>query len=162
MVDDNGNIVEFDQRTDGGALEGRFTCATSLDNGPNGAFIATSLTRDTEGSLLSYTHNMYVANVAQTVIQAATTLFIGQTVQLNSDGTMKADARSRLESAVNTDLEIALLKEYVPGEGPRCSSVVWTAATDDDLSVVGATLNGSCALVVNGTIVNVNTAVRVS
>lgn len=162
MLDDNGTVAEYDERINGGGLAGRFTCATTLDNGPVGSFIATSLTRDTDGSLLSYTHNMYVANVAQTVVQAATTLFLGQTVPLNSDGTMKADARGRLESAVNTDLEIALLKELVPGEGARCSSVVWTAATDDDLSVVGATLNGSCALVVNGTIVNVNTVVRVS
>lgn len=162
MTDDDGNIVEFDQRVDGGGLEGRFTCATTLDNGPNGAFIATSLTRDVEGSLLSYTHNMYVANVACTVVQAATTMFLGQTVPLKADGTMRAEARSRLESAVNTDLEIALMKELVPGEGSRCSSVRWIASADDDLSVVGATITGVCELVVNGTIVNVNTVVRVS
>lgn len=161
-LDDNGNIVEFDQRINGGGLEGRFTCATSLDNGPVGSFIATSLTRDTDGSLLSYTHNMYVANVTQTVVQSATTLFLGQTVPKNSDGTMRSDARGRLESTVNTALAKALLTEFVPGEGARCSSVVWTMATDDDLSVVGATVNGTAALEINGTIVNVNTIVRVS
>lgn len=162
MIDEDGNVVEYDERTDGGALAGRFTCATTLDNGPNGAFIATSLTRDTEGSLLSYTHNMYVANVCCTVVQAATTNFIGQTPPLNDDGTMRSDARGRLESSVNTDLEAALLREFVPGEGARASKAVWTMSTDDVLNVVGATVTGVAELHVNGTIVNVNTVVKVS
>ncbi len=162
MTDADNNIVEFDQRNDGGGLEGGFTCATTLDNGPNGAFIATSLTRVSDGSLLSYTHNMYVANVCCTVVQAATTLFIGQTPPLNDDGTMRASSRKRLESAVNTDLEAALLREFVPGEGPRCSSVKWTMGADDDLSVVPASITGTAELKVNGTIVNVTTVVKVS
>ncbi len=162
MLDDDGNVAQFDERTNGGALAGRFTCATTLDNGPNGSYIARSLTRDTEGSVLSQTHHMYVANIVCTVVQAATTLFLGQTPPLNDDGTMQAASRSRFESAVNTDLELALLKEFVPGEGPRCSSVVWTMSTDDDLSGAGGTVTGVAALKVNGTIVNVTTVVKVS
>jgi hypothetical protein len=162
MLDEDGNLAQFDERIDGGGLAARFTCATTHGNGPNGSFIARSLTRDTEGAVLSQTHNMYVANLVCTVVQAATTLFLGQTPPLNDDGTMRADARSRLESAVNTDLEGALLKEFVPGEGARCSSVVWTMSADDNLSGAGGTVNGVAALAVNGTIVNVNTVVRVS
>lgn len=162
LEDTAGNVVEFDQRSDSGALEAGFTCATTLGNGPNGAFIATSLTRDTEGALLSYTHNMYVANVCCTVVQAATTRFIGKTPPLNDDGTIRSDARAKLESLVNSDLEKALLHEFVPGEGMRCSSVVWRMSASDLLNVVGATVTGSADLKVNGTIVNVNTSVKVS
>ena len=162
MLDENGNVAQFDERVNSGGLAARFTCATTQVNGPNGAFIARSLTRDTEGSVLSQTHNMYVANVVCTVVQAATTMFLGQTPPLNDDGTMRASSRSKLESAVNTDLEGALLKEFVPGEGPRCSSVVWTMSSTDDLSGPGGTVNGVALLKVNGTIVSVNTVVKVS
>jgi hypothetical protein len=161
MLDANGNVAEFDERTDGGGLAGHFTTATTMDNGPNGAFISTSLTRDTESSLLSYTHNMYVANLACTVIQAATTRFIGKTVVLESNGTMRASARRKLESLVNSDLNRSLMKEFVAGEGPRASKAVWTMSPDDVLNVVDATITGSAELRVNGTIVNVNTSVRV-
>ncbi len=162
MTDENNNVVEFDERNDGGGLAGRFTCATTLDNGPSGSFIATDLTRDADGTLLSYTHNMHVTNVCCAVVQAATTRFIGKTVPLNSDGTMRAASRRKLESLVNSDLAIALMKEVVPGEGARASKAVWTMSPSDVLNVVGATITGSADLRVNGTIVNVNTSVRVS
>ncbi|HXG69990.1 MAG TPA: hypothetical protein VNJ04_05175 [Gemmatimonadaceae bacterium] len=160
--DASGNVVEYDERSVGGGLAGRFTVATTLDNGPNGSFIATSLTRDVEGSLLSYTHNMHVANLCCTVVQQVTNRFIGQTPPLNSDGTMRADARSKLESRVNTALARALLSEFVPGEGARASLAVWTMSTSDVLNVVGATVTGAAKLEVNGTIVSVITNVRVS
>jgi len=162
MLDLDGNVVEYDERSDGGGLAGRFTCATTLDNGPNGAFIATSLTRESEGSLLSYTHNVYVANVACTVVQQVTTQFIGLTPPLNTDGTLQAASRSKLETRVNNALARALLTEFVPGEGARASLAVWRMSTTDVLNVVGATVTGAADLRVNGTIVNVVTSVRVS
>src|SRR6185437_1257712 len=78
LTDDNGNTAEFDENIDGGGLAGRFTCLRSYSNGPLGAFVALSLTRDTEGALLSRTHNMAVANVACTTVQAETENAIGQ------------------------------------------------------------------------------------
>lgn len=162
LEDTEGNIVEFDERTDGGGLAGRFTCLRTWGNGPNGAFVAMSLTRDTEGSLLSYTHNMSVANIGCTIVQKATENAVGKVLQLNDDGTATAASLSRIEESVNTDLEIALLQEKVIGEGPRASKAVWTASTDDDLSVVDATLNGTLELHVNGTVVHVDTLVKVS
>lgn len=162
MLDGDGNVVEFDERTDGGGLAGRFTVATTQANGPNGAFIATDLTRDIDSSLLSYTHNMHVANLVQTVVQAATTRFIGKTPPLNADGTMRSAARRKLESIVNSDLNNSVMREFVPGEGARASKAVWTMSPDDVLNVVGATITGACDCRVNGTIVNVNTSVRVS
>ncbi len=162
LEDASGTIVEFDERTDGGGLAGRFTCLRTWGNGPLGPFVAMSLTRDTEGSLLSLTHNMAVANIACTIVQAATENMIGKTPQLDGEGRLSAAARGRLESSVNTDLEIALLTEKVLGEGPRASRAVWTASADDDLSVVDATVTGVCDLHVNGTIVHVQTVVKVS
>ena len=162
MEDEDGNIVEYDERTDGGGLAARFTVARTWGNGPNGAFIAMSLTRDTEGSLLSYSHNMEVANLACTIVQAATENIVGKVVPMNADGTATSAALQVIEEAVNTDLEQALLREFVPGEGPRASMAVWRASDSDDLSVVDATLTGVLQLVVNGTVVHVNTLVKVT
>ena len=162
LDDANGVKVEYDERTDGGALAARFTCLRTWPNGPNGVFVAMSLTRDVEGSLLSYTHNLAVANVGCTVVQQATENVVGSVLQLNDDGTATSQSLSQIESAVNTDLEIALLQEHVSGEGPRASKAVWRASTTDDLSVVNATLTGVLDLHVNGTVVHVDTVVKVS
>jgi hypothetical protein len=162
MLDEDGNVVEFDERTDGGGLAGRFTCPRTWANGPNGSFIAMSLTRDTEGSLLSYTHNMAVANLGCTIVQKATENVVGKVLQLNDDGTATSAALQIIEEAVNTDLEQALLREFVPGEGPRASKAVWRASTDDNLGVVDATLTGTLDLQLQGTVVHVATVVKIS
>ena len=162
MLDSNDNIAEFDEYVNSGGLAGRFTCARTWGNGPNGAFIAVDLTRDSEGSILALTHNMAVANVMCSVIQSATERFIGRTPRKDSDGRMFAADRSSLEEEVNSDLQAALLREIVPGEGPRASLAKWTASADDDLSVPDATITGVGQLEVNGTIFHVNTVVKVS
>jgi hypothetical protein len=160
MLDDDGNVTEFDERTDGGGLAARFTCARTWANGPNGSFIAMSLTRATEGSILSRTHNMSVANLACTVVQASTENIIGKVLRLNADGTATSASLTVIEEAINAELRIALLQ---PGtEGPRASSAVWRASTTDDLSVVGATLTGVLDLRLNGTVEQVATTVKIS
>lgn len=161
-LDANGNVAEFDEYVNGGALAARFTCARSWGNGPNGAFIAMDLTRETEGSTLQFTHNVQVANVFCTVVQAKTENIVGKTPTLNDDGTATATALQLLEESVNTDVKQTLMREFVPGEGARASRAVWRASTDDILSGVDATLTGVGELVVNGTIVHVNTLVAVS
>jgi hypothetical protein len=161
LEDADGAIVEYDERTDGGALAAKFTCLRTWGNGPNGAFVAMSMTRDTEGSVLSFTHNLAVANVACTVVQRATENAIGKSLVLNADGTATTAARQLIEESVNTDLQQALLREFVPGEGPRASLAKWTMGADDVLSGTDATLTGVAELVVNGTIVHANTVVRV-
>lgn len=160
-VDDDDNIVEFDEYVNGGGLAGRFTCARSWGNGPEGAFIAMDITRETEGSTLQFTHNMQVANVFCTIVQAKTENIIGKTPTLKDDGTATSAALQLLEESVNTDVKQALMREFVPGEGTRASKAVWRASTDDILSGVDATLTGVGDLVVNGTIVHVNTLVAV-
>ena len=162
MTDSNGRVVEYDERTDGGLLAARITCARTWSNGPSGAFIAQSLTRADENTVLSMTHNMHVANVACGIIQAGTENFIGKHPVLDDDGHMIATERTALEESVNSDLAIALLQEKVAGQGQRASKAVWTADTDDVLNVPDATVNGVLELHVNGTVVHVNTLVKVS
>lgn len=159
LFDKAGNLEQFDERTIGGALNGRFTCFTTMQNGPNGAFIGLDLTRDTEGKRLSRQHNMQVVNVACTTVHAATTRFIGQVPQLNSDGTAIEEWLNKLESSVNDELQSTVLVDK--GEGPRASGALWTASRLDNLSVVGATLNGTLALTLNGVVENVATVAKI-
>ncbi len=159
LEDEEGNTVEFDERIDGGALAGRFTCFRSYANGPNGTFLALSLTRASEGSLLSRTHNMQVANLACTVCLAETENAIGQVLQLNADGTGTEASLSLIEERVNTALQTALLVQGK--EGPRASSAVWRASRTDVLNVVGAELNGVLDLLLNGTLEKISTVVKI-
>jgi hypothetical protein len=160
MRDEDGNLDEFDETNDGGALAGRFTCFRSWSNGPNGTFIALSLTRGSEGSLLSRTHNMYVANLACNICRAETEMAIGQVLVLNDDGTATQSSLSSIESRVNTALENNLLTDK-EGEGQRASKAVWRASKTDNFNVPGATLNGVLELLINGTIEKIATRVRV-
>lgn len=160
ITDDNGNADEFDERLDGGALAGRFTCLRSWANGPNGAFVALDLTRANEASLLSRHHNASVARLACTVAQSETENTIGQVLELNDDGTATQASLSIIESRVNTALANNLLADK-EGEGKRASLAVWQASRSDVLNVPGATLNGVLTLNLNGTIEKINTVVRV-
>jgi len=156
---------EHDERVSGGLLDARFTCARTWGNGPNGAFIAQSLTRAVDGSILGMTHNVAIASLAQTVCQRATENFAGQVLVLNRpdvNGKRTATVASLavLEAKVNSELLRNLLSD-VGGEGQRASVAKWTAATDDDLGVANATLHGTLDLQLNGTIVHIATTVEV-
>jgi hypothetical protein len=160
MLDASGTIAEFDDRVIGGAAQARFTAARTWGNGPSGAFISLSQTRATEGSALSRTHNMAVANLACTTVQASAEMVVGQVLQLNPDGTATTASLNVIEESINTDLNVALLQ---PGlEGPRASRAVWRASTTDILSVPGNPLTGVLTLVLNGTVEQIQTTVKVS
>ncbi len=58
---------------------------------------------------------------------------------------------------VNRALEVNLLQKFQ--EGPRASSAKWTADKTAILNVPGATLNGNLALLLDGTLENINTTV---
>jgi hypothetical protein len=155
---------EYDERVSQSLGPVRFTTARTYGNGPTGAFISMSRTRASDESVLSLTHNMAVANLAMTVVQRVTESFIGKTPVLNapnSEGkrTLTKLERTKLETRVNGELQRNLL---APVNGKqRASLAKWTAATDDDLGVANATLNGVAEINVNGTIVKVNTIVKV-
>lgn len=160
MTDGNGKVVEYDERTIGGALAAGFTCARTWANGPNGTFVAMSLTRADGNSLMSRTHNMHVVNVYCTVVQRETEYCIGKVLQLTKDGTATVDSLKKCEERVNTALQNALLKDVL-GEGPRASLATWRADPTSVLNTVGATLKGAGDLGLNGTIEQIATVTRV-
>ncbi len=159
MTDGNGNVAEYDERSDGGGLAARFTCLRTWANGPSGAFVALGLTRDTEGAILSRTHNMAVANVVCTTVQAECENAIGQVLILNDNGTGTEESLGILEGRVNSKLARAVLQSGP--EGPRASKAVWSASRTDVLSGVNASLTGSVDLEENGTLEHITTTVRV-
>lgn len=153
---------EHDERVNAGLFAGKFTCARTWANGPNGAFICCSLTRATDGDVLGMTHNLAVASLVQTIVQRRTEDFVGATVQLDRDtGFATRDALAKLAAKVNGDLA-KNAKSSVPGDIQRWAYARWTPATDDDLRPPGARMNGTCELNVNGTIFSVVTSVEVS
>lgn len=161
LEDEDGSLVEWDDRVDGGAASAaRFTSFTTWANGPNGAFLTLSLTRGNEGSLLSLSHNVAVVNLACTVTQLNTEKAVGRVLVLNDDGTATAAELATIAQEVNTALNLALLKN-AKGEGQRASKAVWTPSSDDILNVPEATLTGVLDLNLNGTVHSVNTTVRV-
>jgi len=165
LTDADGQPYEHDERVDGGALAARFTCARTWSNGPVGAFIAQSLTRATDGSILGYTHNMDVANLCQTIVQRVTENFAGATLILQEpeetgEKYATPESLAAFEGKVDDELARYLLSN-IGGAGPRCSSVKWNAATDDDLGIADATLHGTCELNLKGTIVHISTTVAV-
>lgn len=162
LFDSEKNLVEWDDRTDGGAgSAARFTTFRTWSNGPDGTFITISLTRDTEGSVLQKQHNLEVTNLACTTVQLQTENVVGRSdFVLNDDGTASADSLATVAADVNSALESALL-ENKQGEGPRASKAVWTPANDDDFTAPDPVFNGVLDLLLNGTVYRVNTTVRV-
>lgn len=160
LNDANGNLFEFDERVDGGALDAGFTCYRTWSNGPSGAFIALSLTRANDSSPLSRRQNMAVANLAQSVCQAETENAIGRSLILNSDGTPKAESLATIKQRVDSALRRHLLAN-VQGEGPRASDAYWTPDGSVDLRVPGATLTGVLTLNLRGTLEHIATSVKV-
>ncbi len=163
LYDADGNLAEWDDRVDGGAgTAARFTTATSWANGPDGAFIAQDLTRATDGSILSKQQNADVTNLGCKTVQKATEdACIGRVMVLNDDGTAASDEIKTVEGEVNRQLETALLKNS-KGEGQRASKAVWTASTDDDMSIAEPIMTGVLELLLNGTVHSVVTRVRVN
>lgn len=159
LEDAEGTTIEHDERSDGGLLAARFTCFRTYANGPAGAFIALSLTRASESSMLSRTHNMAVANIACSVTQAETENAIGQVLELNDNGTGTEASLNVIEERVNSALAMALLQRKK--EGPRASSAKWQASRSDILNIPAAELNGTLILELNGTLERITTRVLV-
>jgi len=160
LEDVNGDLAEHDERVDGGALAARFSCLTTWSNGPNGAFVSQSLTRADQNTVLSMTHAMAVANIACSVTQAETELTIGKNLILKADGKAEQTSLDRIKAKVDSALERALLRDFE--DGPRASNAYYTPSSDDDFSGPTPKLTGVVTLLLLGTIVEVETEVRVN
>jgi hypothetical protein len=160
IEDEDGNLAEYDDRVDGAfASAARFTSFRTWSNGPAGVAISLDLTRAEDGNILSYAHNVAVTNLARSVVQQETESAIGSSLTLNADGTATADSLKTIARSVNGALSRKVVVNV--GEGTRCSSAVWTPATDDNLSGAEALLNGTLDLVLNGTLHSINTVIKV-
>ena len=132
LEDTSKQIVEYDERSDGGALAARFSCYTTPDNGPNGTYVAMSLTRATDGDVLAYTHNIAVTNKFCSIVQAETTRMIGKTPVLNSDGTgielynLKSDPKETTNLADQESETTGRLRDLALGWAK--STGVWKAS----------------------------------
>jgi len=161
LEDANGNLYEHDERVDGGALQAGFTCYRTWANGPDGAFIAMSLTRASDSSALSRQQNMNVANLAQSITQSAAEAAIGKSLVLNSDGTPTEASLVKIKNKVDSALKRGLLAN-VEGEGQRASDAYWTPDANVDLRVPGAVLPAVTTLNLNGTIEQISSVVKVN
>ncbi len=161
LFDAEDNLVEWDDRVDGEAgTAARFTTLRTWANGPAGAFVAMSLTRAEEGSILGLTHNAAVVNLCCSTVQAAAEEAIGQSLVLNDDGTATSDSLAQIKAQVDAALERILLRN-TRGEGQRASKAVWIPSTTDILNVPEATITAVTDLNLNGTVHSVISNVRV-
>lgn len=162
LFDEDGNLVEWDDRVDGGAASAaRFTSLRTWSNGPAGAFVTMSLTRAIEGSLLGLTHNMAVVNLVCTTVQLNTEdAAIGVSLILEADGKASADSLAKIKKQVDNALHQAVLVNKL-GEGPRASLCSWTPDADVLFNVPFPVMTGVCALLLNGTVHSVATSVLV-
>lgn len=152
--------VEHDERNDGGALAGRFTCFATLDN-ESGIYIAKDVTRASSDSVLFLPSNVHVTNAVCTIVQTETTRFLGQDLIKQADGTIDPNQAVDLEEAVNSALKRGIMRQKVAGRGPRASAVRWTMSRDDDLTGASAVLTGVASLNLRGVVSEVSTEARV-
>lgn len=135
--DENGNLVEFDQRVDGGALEARIGCLMTHDD-LAGAYVALPLTLDTDDGALSRVPTVLVGQLGCRVAKREMTLKIGAELSLKSDGTITEASAQRIEEYVKGRLEAALLS--AGPEGPLANSVAVAISRDTDMRTPGTQL----------------------
>ena len=162
LTDEAGNLYEWDDRVDGKAgVAARFTCLRTWANGPVGTFIALSLTRANEGSLLAHTSKQAVVDLICATVQVNTeNAAIGVDLRLNDDGTATTESIAQVESRVNAALTAAVLVD-ARQEGPRASKAVWTADPSVVFNVPEPVLLGATDVNLNGTVHSVQSSVRV-
>lgn len=162
LFSEDGNLCEWDDRVDGGAgSAARFTTYRTWANGPQGCFITQSLTRGSDGSLLSKTHNVAVVNLISTITQLTTEdAAIGVSLVLNDDGTATSDSLSTIQKRVNDALELGVLVNAL-GEGQRASKAVWTPDPSTAFNVAEPIMVGTVDCNLNGTVHSVTTSVRI-
>lgn len=162
LYDTDDQLVEWDDSVDGGAATAsRFTSLRTWARGPVGAFIAQSLTRAVDASLLVNTHNVAVVNRARVVAGAAAENAIGTSLILNPDGTATKRSLAKISSEVNAALQQDLLADKL-GEGPRVSNVTWVPSTDDVLNIPEPILNSTLTVYIRSAVhtINIATVVR--
>jgi len=160
LFDEDGNLVEWDDRVDGGAgCAANFTTFRTWAN-DGGAYIALSLTRAGDGSRLQYSHNQAVVDLIDNTAQRASLTAVGQSLVLKTDGTITNASARRIEKSVNDSLSQAIADRGL-GDGQRASRCVFTLSRTDVLNVDPATLTYVVELDLNGTVHTINGEIQV-
>jgi hypothetical protein len=158
LTDEDGNVVEWDDRLQGEAFtQAGISALRSWSNGPLGTFVSMALTRADEGSLLQLTTNKAVVDIGRTVVQLATENVVGRFLEKKTDGSGEAteDSLSEIESYVNNELEKGVLV-------PRLmSGAVWAANRDDRFDTPESFLHGVATFTVHGVVHTVDTKIKV-
>jgi hypothetical protein len=160
LYDADGDLVEWDDRVDGGAgVAANFTTYRTYAS-DGGAYLALSLTRAGDGSRLQYTHNQAVVDLVDNTAQRASLTAIGQSLVLKGDGTITNASARVIEKRVNDALRQAIADQGL-GDGPRASRCVFTLSRDDILNVDPATMTYVVQLGLNGTVHTINGEIQV-
>lgn len=130
IVDERGQLVEHDERVDGGLLAMRVACLRTF-NEKGGVYCALPLTLDEDNKPLSRLPVVLVGQLACTVAQRAYTEKLNGFVIRKPDGSMTEAEARRIQGYAQSQLESALL---TPGrEGQRASLATTTLARGIDL-----------------------------
>lgn len=146
--DADGNLVEHDERIDGGGLSARLGCFTSVD-GEAGAFCALPLSLDTDNAPLSRAPVCYVADLVATVSQRVWTKRLNGELNLTASGKPSEAECTRLEDLANAEIGAVVLA--AGPEGTRISS------DDAEGPTLGTTMERNVDLSTPGTNVPVET-----
>lgn len=158
IADDQGILVEHDERIDGGLLAMRVACLRTYANRA-GVHVALPLTLDTDGKPMSRLPITLVAQLACTVATFAYESKLNSEVLLNKDGTIQEGEARRIDGYVQSQLQIALLQRGP--EGQRASAAVTRMARDVDLRVQGQTVPWQVDLTCLGYLEKLTGVVRV-
>lgn len=150
MYSKNGNaLVVHDERVNGGLLNSRLTCATSLDGDPGGAYVALALTLDTDNAPMSRVPIACVADVCTGLCRVLTTQKLNSNVVSDPKTGFPLETEyRRIELAINKQLQSQLTTPKL--EGQRASAVVFTLVRGTDLRQPGAVQGWACKLTVLG------------
>lgn len=160
LEDADGELVEYDEDVDGGALEAQFSCLTTWPN-DLGVYVSRSLTRGNPNTVLVNTHQMAVANIACTVSQREAESAVGLNLVIDAEGHATTDSLGVIKARVDSALKRNLTRGGFE-QGPRASNAYFTPSTDDDLSGPDPKLTGVTTVIMNATIVEFEIEVRVN
>lgn len=154
-------IEMHDERVDGGLLAMRVMCLRTFAE-LSGVFVALPVTLDQDNASLSRAPVGHVADIVCGVAKAELTRKLSSEVVLKDDNTgkMLESERKRIESAVQTQLEIAVLTKRKNGQ--RASAVQFILDGTADLRIPGVEVTSETRVTPLGTFEQIKNTVRVA
>jgi hypothetical protein len=143
--DDNGDLVEHDERVVEGMIDGRFICLRTFATRGKNVYIALPKLLYAPGSDFVRLHLGLVFDKASMIVDEVLEGELNDDVALKQpSGYLTSLAAAKLEGAVNARIETEILGKE------RASSCVWTVSKTDDLTAPGAIVHGELAIMARG------------